>query len=194
MMPNYSAEEEATAFHEVGHAIVGAVRDRPPLWVTVIAADGASGKTEFPENSLDEYKRVQNYSPEKRCYIETRILTVVAGTIAHDLHCPDRAHDAGDECDDRRACAFIAESAGWASDDRNGYFLRLQERARGLLQTNWPWVEAVARALIEHKTLQREGGHGVAPSLATSRRMTFSIALFRPAHSPETGEDSRIVS
>ena len=156
MIPNYSAEEEATAFHEAGHAIVGAVRDRPPLWVTVIAADGASGKTEFPEDWLDEYKRVQNYSPEKRCYIETRILTVVAGTIAHDLHCPDRAHDAGDECDDRRACAFIAESAGWASDDRNGYFLRLQERARGLLQTNWPWVEAVARALIEHKTLQRE--------------------------------------
>ena len=64
MIPSHSDDEEGTAFHEAGHAIVGAVRDRPPLWVTIIAADGASGKTEFPDDVLPEYKRVLSHSPK----------------------------------------------------------------------------------------------------------------------------------
>ena len=161
MIPSHAADEEGTAYHEAGHAIVGALRCRPPCWVTIIAADGASGKTEFPDDWLPEYKRVQNHSPEKRSYIETRILIVVAGTIAHDLRFPKRVHDKGDECDDRRACAIIAESAGWAGD---GYLAQLQETARGLLQTNWPWVEAVARALIDRKIIRTQEVMELRPS------------------------------
>jgi hypothetical protein len=41
-------DEEATAYHEAGHAVVGALRNRPPDWVTIIADGGAAGKTEFP--------------------------------------------------------------------------------------------------------------------------------------------------
>ena len=40
-------------------------------------------------------------SAKKRTYIETRILTSVAGTIAQDLRFPDRLHDAAGANDDR---------------------------------------------------------------------------------------------
>jgi ATP-dependent Zn protease len=163
MMPSHTADEEATAYHEAGHAIVGAVRGRAPISVTIIRVGGASGKNEFPED-WHEYKGHLGDSPEKRCYIETRILTGVAGTIAHDLRFPERAHDAGDSYDEGCARAVMEDNAGWADSDRDSYFLQLQETARRLLQTNWPWVEAVACALIERKTIRTQEVMELRPS------------------------------
>jgi hypothetical protein len=153
MIPSHSTDEEATAYHEAGHAVVGAVRGRASIFVTIVPDGGAAGKNEFSKDGPPEFKSHLGDSPEKRAYIETRILTKVAGTAAHDLRFPERAHDAGDEYDERCARAIIEDNAGWADRDRDSYFQQLQETARCLLQTNWPWVEAVARALIERKTI-----------------------------------------
>lgn len=147
-------DEEGTAYHEAGHAVVGAVRDRAPIFATIFPdGGGAVGKTEFPKDCPPEYKTHFGDSPDKRTYIETRILTSVAGTIAHDLRFPGRVHDAADANDDRMSRELIEDNAGWADNDRDGYLERLQEIARNLLQTNWPWVEAVAHALIERRTI-----------------------------------------
>jgi hypothetical protein len=80
-------------------------------------------------------------------------LTSVAGTIAHDLRFPGRAHDAADANDDRISRELIEDNAGWADNYRDTYLKRLAETARGLLQANWPWVEGVARALFDRKTI-----------------------------------------
>jgi ATP-dependent Zn protease len=153
MISSHLADEDATAYHEAGHAVVGAVRGRAPIFVTIIRDGCAYGKNEFPEDWPPEFKNHFGDSPEKRAYIETRILTSVAGTVAHDLRFPDRAHDAGDAYDERSARAIIEDHAGWADSDRDSYFQQLQETARSILQTNWHWVEAVVRALIERKTI-----------------------------------------
>jgi ATP-dependent Zn protease len=153
MIPSHLTDEEATAYHEAGHAVVGAVRGRPPIFVTIIPDGRIAGKNEFPEDCRPEFKNHFGDSPEKRAYIETRILTEVAGTAAHDLHIPERAHDWSDAYDEQCASTLIDENAGWADSEPDSYFQQLQETARGLLQTNWPWVEAVARALIERKTI-----------------------------------------
>jgi ATP-dependent Zn protease len=138
MISNHLTDEEATAYHEAGHAVVGALRNRPPDWVTIIADGGAAGKTEFPDDVRSEFKGYSGDWPEKRAYIETRILIAVAGTIAHDLRVPDRAQDAGDAYDKQRARDFIQDHACWAESDREQYLQQLQESARGLLETNWP--------------------------------------------------------
>jgi hypothetical protein len=117
-----SIDEEGTAYHEAGHAVVGAVRGRPPIFATIIPdGAGAVGKTEFPDDLRPEYKTHFGNSPEKRAYIETRILTSVAGTIAHDLRFPGRAHDAADVNDDRISRELIEDNAGWADNDREAY-------------------------------------------------------------------------
>jgi hypothetical protein len=114
---------------------------------------GAMGKTEFPYDLRPEYKTHFGNSPEKRAYIETRILTSVAGTIAQDLRFAGRAHDAADANDDRISRELIEDNAGWADNDRDSYLVGLEGIARDLLQANWLWVEAVARALMERKTI-----------------------------------------
>lgn len=153
MNPSHAADEEATAYHEAGHAVMGALRDRLPEFVTIVPDGGAAGRNEFPEDWRPEFKSHLFDLPEKRAYIETRILTALAGSIAHDLCSPARVSDAGDAHDEQYARALISDNAGWADSCRESYFHQLQETARRLLQTNWPWVEAVARALIETKTI-----------------------------------------
>jgi ATP-dependent Zn protease len=156
MTPHHAIEEEATAYHEAGHAVVGAIRGRPPDFVTIIPNGRVAGKNEFPKDWRPEFKKHFGDTPAKRAYIETRILIALAGTIAHDLRFPTRAHDAGDQFDEREARDFIEDQAGWADDCRDSYFGQLRERARGLVQMNWPWVEAVAGALLESKTISGE--------------------------------------
>ena len=63
-----SDDEEGTAYHETRHAIVGALRDRASCWVTIIAADGAFGKTEFPNDVRPEYRRTLNDSLSKPAF------------------------------------------------------------------------------------------------------------------------------
>jgi hypothetical protein len=76
----------------------------------------------FPKIGYREFRGHFGGSPAKRAYIETRILTGVAGTIAHDLRFPGRVHDAGDVNDNGGARAILEDNAGWADDDRDGYF------------------------------------------------------------------------
>jgi hypothetical protein len=122
-------DEEGTAYHEAGHAVVGAVRDRTPIFATIVPdAGGAAGKTEFPKDWRPEYKTHFGGSPEKRAYIETRILTSVAGTIEHDLRFAGRVHDAADAYDERISRELIEDNA----NDRDRYLERLQETARNL--------------------------------------------------------------
>src|ERR1700733_2214280 len=146
MAPRDAVDEEATAYHEAGHAVVGAIRGRAPIFVSIIPDGGVCGKNEFPKDWRPEFKNHFGDTPEKRDYIETRVLIAFASTIAHDLRFPARDHDSGDRFDEQEARDLIEDNAGWADECRDLHFQRLKETAHGLLQANWPWVEAVARA------------------------------------------------
>jgi hypothetical protein len=54
---------------------MGAIRGRPPLFVTIIPSGGAVGKTEFPKDWPPEFLNHFDDAPQKRAYIETRIST-----------------------------------------------------------------------------------------------------------------------
>lgn len=147
------ADEEATAYHEAGDAVVGAVCGSLPNSVTIIPDESSAGKNEFSDDCPPQFKNYLSVSPEKRAYVETCILIGIGGTVANDLHFPSRAHDAADAYDERYARMIIDQNASWAANDRDSYFQQLQDTARSQLETNWPWVELVASELIERKTI-----------------------------------------
>ncbi|MDI1347099.1 MAG: hypothetical protein PSV22_23860 [Pseudolabrys sp.] len=148
-------QEIETAYHEAGHAFMGCLIDRLPISVTIVARGQITGETFFEPDVPKFARRVLDPSPEKRRYAEQRVLTELADTAAHDLLCPGRIHDSGDENDLAITNELIKELVSWA-DNRDEYLRDCQTRAVKLLQQNWPWVEAVAKALLEKKTLQRE--------------------------------------
>ena len=82
MCQSHLADDEGTAYHEAGHAVMGAIRNRPPLAVSIVPnGRGVAGQTIFPNDCPLEFKNYLSASPGKRDYVETRILIEVAGTI-----------------------------------------------------------------------------------------------------------------
>jgi ATP-dependent Zn protease len=95
---------EETAYHEAGHAVMGCVLQRYPVSVSITAdGKGLVGKTEFEQDAPPGGFRYFDCSEKKKRYIRTRVLIEVAGTIAHDMKYPGRAHDEGDANDEHWA-------------------------------------------------------------------------------------------
>ena len=155
---NAASEEvdEATAYHEAGHAVIGCVLDWPPVRVTIEAVGDVVGRTDF-EDWPEPFTRVLN-SSEASNFIENRIVGVFAAGIAQTRKFPERARDQGDTRDERQAqnysdylyCDQGCEEAREAAL-KNG---RL--RAVSLIEKHWRSIETVAQALIKQRTLDRE--------------------------------------
>lgn len=148
-------QEIETAYHEAGHAVMGCLLKRFPLSVTVVPRGQVIGETFFESEVPDYAYSYLNDSPDKRRYAEQRILTELAGSAAHSILMPDRQHDRADSNDLYFTQQLIVELVSW-EEDREAHLLAAQVQASDLLRKNWEWVEAVAKALCEKKTLQRE--------------------------------------
>jgi ATP-dependent Zn protease len=154
-MSDQEENKEETAYHEAGHAVMGCVLGRNPLSVSIVGdGRGAVGKTEFEQDTPPGGFRHFDQSETKRKYIRTRVLIEVAGTIAHDIKFPGRAHDAGDAYDEYWANQLVTEGVH-LEDDRNAYLASAKQEAEDLLRKNWRLVEKVAVALLERRELCR---------------------------------------
>ncbi|GLR86516.1 hypothetical protein [Bradyrhizobium iriomotense] len=155
MSEQMEENKEETAYHEAGHAVMGCVRERYPLSVSIVGdGKGVVGRTDFEDDLPPSVFRHFDQSETKKKYIRTRVLIEVAGTIAHDIKYPGRAHDEGDANDDRSARQFVTEGVHF-EDDRDAYLASARQEAEDLLKKNWPLVEKVATALLERRELSR---------------------------------------
>jgi ATP-dependent Zn protease len=160
----------ATAYHEAGHAVMGCIVGDPPLSATIVPdGKGAVGKVKFEAGIPEFAKSYLNDSPAKRQYAEQRILVELAGTAAHNLLEPGRPSDLGDQTDADSARDFARELVSW--EDQSAYLCRARDEAETRLKAHWPWLEAVAAALLQHETLSRA-----------------DILALRPAAAPENQE------
>ena len=150
MTPLDLSEEEATAYHEAGHAVMGCLLDRRPLRVDILPDScGNVGHTKFPDD-FHEYEERNSDDQKKIAYVETRVLIEVAGTIAHDFKCPTRNLDSGDKHDEYIARELIECIQ---VTNREELFKSLRRRAKELIFEHWAWVDGIARTLVEKKEL-----------------------------------------
>jgi ATP-dependent Zn protease len=119
------AQRVATAYHEAGHAVMGCLLGRYPQSVDILRdTQGNAGHTRFAADYPACMKRWSDKSQEKRCYLRVRVLISFAGTVAHDLKCPGRPQDSGDQQDYQWAKQIVEESMSW-DPDYDGYGLCL---------------------------------------------------------------------
>jgi hypothetical protein len=148
--------DEAIACHEAGHAIMAALCDRPICWVYIGQdnQDDSAGKVRFYNDCPPEYNARSNRSSGKR----RNLLTMAAGTVAHGILKPDRTLDCGDNNDREEIRDLIIQCAWWAQTDRHRelYLNLVYAKARAEIEQHWPWVQAVAAALIERRKLNGE--------------------------------------
>lgn len=145
----------ATAYHEAGHAVIGVLVERLPLSATIEPdGTGVVGKVDFEADAPLQARRYFDDSLIKRAYARARVLGELAGSIAHDIAEPNRKRDGADDHDDYWSRELAREMVSW--EDSGTYVEAARQETYDLLHANWPAVEALAQALLEKRTMQRD--------------------------------------
>lgn len=147
-------ERGATAFHEAGHIVILCLFGNPAARATISPDGPVRGQVESDEEVPPCVTRFLDQSAEKRRYVNRYLILTVAGSVAHDLMCPGRPHDGGDENDLAHGKDYIGLRASWA-DDPDGYLASILMTARRILEPRRAVLQAVADALVEHDELTR---------------------------------------
>lgn len=136
----------ATACHEAGHAVIGHILERNVRKVTIIPRDGYLG------HALS-YGHVGTNYWTKRRQMETAILSLYGGVFA-EKELTGRRHNWTGATFDLDKIVDIALSEEGESAD--AYLRWARSKARRMVQIHRLQIEAVATALMEAGTLDRE--------------------------------------
>jgi hypothetical protein len=151
-----SVENEATAYHEAGHAVVALALDRPVIKVSILAHREALGICAFG-------KAVFRPSED---WLEREVLIALAGMAAEAKHTGEYDREAAGR-DLRYARKLSLQRAG---NERQAERLekRLLSKTEHLLEQeeNWQAVEKIAAALLREGQISgRQARHLYEESL-----------------------------
>lgn len=129
--------DEATAFHEAGHAVVAMILGRPVEEVSILADRECLGVCRFGKN---------RYRPSED-WLEREILIALGGIAAEARHTGNYAWDAAAR-DQRYVRELTVQRAGEARADR--LQKRLLAKAEHLLaqEPHWQAVTLIAKELL----------------------------------------------
>lgn len=151
------SDEEATAYHEAGHAVVKSCLGL-----------GYSGISIIPDN--DSWGRVESSKPENpstwaaiargdrwhrsRFHAEKWVMVLQAGEVAqqkHDFPSVDFYYSRSDfvKCKD----LLLSYHPDKENPDAEFYFDLLQEWTEDLIEKNWHSIQALAKALVERREM-----------------------------------------
>lgn len=150
---------KATAFHEAGHAVAAFYSGLPVHKATIVFdREHATLGHVRHHNPLHRAPELDIYemTPNVKDRMERLVVVCLAGAIAERRHA-GRASRAGASEDHHQAAGLALHLAGGSGDGATLLLRYLDWRAHNLVKARWPEIEAVAAALLEHKTLGRKG-------------------------------------
>lgn len=145
----------ATAHHEAGHVVAAWRLGYRPWSVTIVPSEGRSGLAVF-NNPLARMQigRV-GHSDRARLRIERAILISLAGPVAQRAYRPRSFRSWHSSADYVLAADLALHICG--SGESAGAFLRwLEIRAKEMVGHDWSVIEALARKLVECRTIEGE--------------------------------------
>jgi ATP-dependent Zn protease len=153
-----------TAFHEAGHAVMSAAIANPPVHVTIkpdAQTLGRSGARMSARSSSRIQVHLAGYAAEhvlpRASSAPVRSGCRVRGGRARRPRVAGRIRGAADRDGHRAVQTVLAMGAAETDDEIRREVDRLYEIARESLSAVWPAVEAVAKALLKHEELDRDG-------------------------------------
>jgi ATP-dependent Zn protease len=148
-------QREVTAYHEAGHAVVGACFGYLPETITITPNADTLGFTGGTPLMLFLTRSDEKAVGLDRARIEYLVVSVTAGIIAEKMvtRRVDHKKASGDY---KRAFELLEQYLVDDLDELVQRFKLLANCARDILECIWPAVAQVAEALIEHETLNSE--------------------------------------
>jgi|GEM_PF-1192929 len=129
---NRTTDDESTAYHEAGHAVVSYRFNNCSGDLTITPKKGALGSLLDESDGASETEFIHE------------IIILYSGFAAECRH---------DEHADKRGSAQDDEKASTLLQCVNESECNLRLKAKELIDKNWPIIEAIAEKLITHKTL-----------------------------------------
>lgn len=137
------------AYHEAGHAVMHVIRDIPFERATIIPTDDFHGSVKCDTGqSIALYLNLGQNSRENRALAIGTILCYLAGPAAEE-RLTGRYDEAGASHDMRE----VEQIALYYSRNPERYIQAKMREARQVIHQNWRHVDKVAKALLEHQTV-----------------------------------------
>jgi len=150
-----ATELERTAYHEAGHAVMACILHRRFHFITIDPEklDENTGGLVGLVHSSKLLKSVNCGGFDDRAQIERHISLTLGGEAACELLVGSKNWHLSQ--DDAQVCMRLAQLQCGDEEEANAYlnWLCLSVRNELKLPHNWVCVCAVAKALLEHKTL-----------------------------------------
>ena len=155
--------EERTALHEAGHAVAATfLHHAAKVRRVTITPDRASGSLGHVRGwvrpSVWRAVEAGDTSLKSLLHLTEEVLVLLAGEIAERRAGARLVWGAGT---DRENAADIANALSGDPRQANAFLRWLIIRAENLVALRWVEVQAVAAALLEHKTLTRDQIHAI---------------------------------
>lgn len=147
------AGQEATAYHEAGHAVVKWILGLPIDDVSIVRDEESHGHT-TGQPAVSDLQLDSDNSDEARIRAEKDAMDSLAGMIAQRRFRPRSCRNYHASRDWKCAEDLLS---GFVQSDRelNALLKLLEIRNQDLFDLHWKLVEKVAAALIEHKQLSK---------------------------------------
>ena len=155
-------DEEFTAFHEAGHAVIGYRLNLLGHYATIIPdpREGTDGLCE--QEDWDLY-------PEGAC---KQIISLFAGDASAKKKFPDYKGYSGAEGDLESSSDLLRYTGGITESE-------LHSQTALLIEENWPHICAVAEELVEAKTLNSEEYELIIAAIDEGRNWKELLNTFR---------------
>ena len=179
MTRKHSKQLIATAYHEAGHAVAAHFLKIPITKVTIEPDDDSLGHVRRKNLPRPVYEALRSGGLTLHMIdkIERNIIMPLAGGAAERRH-RGRSNYVGSWQDRDRVVDFVDRLS--ASGEEASAYYRLQlVRARGLIESKWYAVEAVAQALLAATTLTGEDVKRIVHEAMRQQHQAMHVELSR---------------
>jgi len=161
----------ATAYHEAGHAVAAHVLKFPIRSVSIVQDLDTAGRMVY-RSPLAGIRLDFDGSDRARLRAESAIIVALAGPAAQRRYSP-RSVRSWHASGDYELAGELAMRVNGSAAATNAYLKWLQIRTGDLLAGRWRTVDALARALIEQKTIDGNSAVTAMNGSSTGTIRTF---------------------
>jgi hypothetical protein len=173
-----------TAYHEAAHAVAHCVFGIPFKSVTIEPEDDSLGSVQFEPRGSEDVQRDYLTADGNRLRIEREIVAYYAGPVMHE-----RLTGESYSLSDVDPAARLALAVCGSIEETNAFVAWLWERTEAFIDQprNWAAIEALAKTLLEHRTLSaRKARQIIRDAMARMTEEGFSGDLW-PAYQSREG-------
>jgi ATP-dependent Zn protease len=147
-----NTKEISTAYHEAGHAVAHVKLHRPFRSVSIKKRWQDNGRVNCdPDSDIeDKLHRPDTDKKKLKWLCKREIMINEAGANAELISNSMNINSCMGSMSDFEDTRYMQDLAGFSEEDLES----IQEEAMALIENNWHLVEAVAEALLEHKSLK----------------------------------------